>query len=145
MGLAQQIERPRNWDMPNSILQASLDIGENGHFLQVGEVVNSNNEPLRSLRFPYDYVIERYFVNFASNALDGGSVNTITLRVNGSDTTAIMTLTDASPIATLVEITGLAELVPAGQAMTFRWNSNSTGAIGFRGIGYSCRIVNPIA
>jgi len=145
MGLAQTIERPRNWLTISQSLADDISITENGQFISLGFANFSGSEFTRQIIFPYDIVIERMGFWFLANSLDALSVNTLTLRVNAADTAQVLTLTDATPTAALVEITGLNQNVPADDVVTCRWNSDSVGSIGFRIITFSYRIVNPRA
>jgi len=147
MGLAQVIERPRNWVCQTGVGQDSVSATEDGEYLpMIGFATNLNsNDVLRLLRLPYNIVIERFGIVLSSNTLDALSTNTITMEVNEIDTTNILTLTDSSGVAALLQVTAMGQAVTADTPVSFRWNSDSVGAAGFRNMMLCYRIVNPRA
>jgi len=145
MGLSELIERPRNWKTDTWGLTSNISVASNANFAGYYAPTVSGSEFTRSWIFPYDVIIERMGFWYLANSLDALSTNTWTLRNDGSDTTAISTVTDSTPTATLQEVTAIGERVTAGDIVSMRWNSDSTGTIGIRIISVSCRIVNPRA
>jgi len=94
---------------------------------------------------PFDIVVHRFFVKLRGNSLDGASVNTATLRVNRATTAHVVTITDASVIDTLLEVTGFTQAIAAGVEIGWIWNSDSTGTCILSEVGFSYRLVNPRA
>jgi len=145
MGLAQVIERPRNWSIETQSFFDALAVGDDGQFATFsGGQTNFNvNEENRSIMLPYDTVIHRMWIVFQTNALTGGSTNTFTLRANGVTTANAITITNADPVDTLQEVSGFSTLVLAGDVISGLWNSDSVGALTVTQIGITYRMVNP--
>lgn len=146
MGLAQLLERPRNWQAPMHNIQDTVSITENGQFLSLGSTTLAGNENNKGGTCPYNIVVERMWIKLRTNNLDALSVNTFTLRAAGADTAGIITITDASTAdGTIIEITGLSIAIAAGVLISWRWNSDSVGSVILTGMGMSYRLVNPRA
>jgi len=145
MGLAEVIERPRNWQCFQSSLNDALSAADDGRFMSIGAFTNwDNSENNRRNVTPYNIVVERIFIQVITNALDDPSVNTITMRDDGADTTGILTMTLASGVG-LLEATALNVAIAAGSRIGFRINSDSTGLLQIKTFGIVYRIVNPAA
>jgi len=140
MGLAIQTVRPRNYGHLDEAKFDSLSISDNGEFTMIGQTAVASSAINRSMSFPYAVVIKRMWVVSSTNSLDASSVNTFTLVVDGSDTTMIITITDSSAVGAPLE-DQRDILVPAGDSITVRWNSDSTGAWLYRTLGLTITAV----
>jgi len=146
MGLAQLMQRPRNWDLADQAISDNFSQVEDGEFVAfVGATSMNAIEEARSITFPYDVIIERMWCMLDTNAWTAASTDTLTLRVNQASTAHIIDMDDTTAIDTLIEITGLAQSATAGQRICALWNSDSAGVSIIRAIGISYRIVNPRA
>jgi len=147
MGLAQVIERPRNWQSHSSTINDTISITDDGDFFTFsGQQTLNGTEAIRRTYYRSPIVVTSFGFSFTANNLDALSVNTLTLRVDGSSIAgAVVTITDSSPTSTNIEITGLSAAVAAGEGIAVLWNSDSVGTIIARSISIMYRTVNPQA
>jgi len=147
MGLAQVIERPRNWDLISAAKNTNISTIEDGDFIDFTSQGGFQTfELTRSLYLPYNCVVERLCCAIAANNLTGGSTNNFQLAIDGANqVSSLLALTDATAISTLLETTGLGIQVAAGERIAAEWTSDSAGIASLRFIGVVIRMVNPTA
>lgn len=138
MGLAEVIERPRNKIQCSNNCLFGIVVGADNTYMACGANASAGAPLLnRANEFPYPIVIERIWCTLSSNALSGGSTNTLTLEVAGSDE-SVMTLVSATNI---YSNSNLNIAVAARVLFGFRINSDSAGNANCRQIGYTARAV----
>lgn len=141
MGMSQLVQRPRRKGQYSQMFNDGLSTVEDGDFISTTTIVVRPNEVSAGWMFPYPIVMERFWMNIVGNSLDGASINTLTLRIGGVDTTKILTLTDASPVDEAIEASAGDIAIPADTVIVLRWNSDSVGTCTCRGWGMIWRAV----
>jgi len=144
MGLAQVIERPRNWQAMSSGFVDLLSTVEDGHFFAPYQQAVTSAVSVSRLFWPFDVVVTGWGIYFSANGLTAASVNTITMEVNNVDQTPVLTILSTDAINTLLSVNAANILVPANTQLQIRWNSNSAGIATTRGFEFHYRAVNPV-
>jgi len=123
-----------HWEMNVPIFD-NLSITEDGNFISTNTVGNSwssgvetSNQTL--LCFNRTYTVLQILLN--ANALDGPSVNFVTMRLNEAPTLLVLTVPDivTGRIFVIAAIEGL-----EGQRESLQWNSDSVGVAAIRSVG----------
>jgi len=137
MGLAQFLERPRNWGDIVWTMATSVSVTQNGQFANLAMTSFGSTENSSSLIFPYPIVVHRLYCMLQGNSLDALSTNTLTLRLDTVNSTLNIVLTDADTNHVMKQTSGANIVIPAGERFTIIWNSDSVGAVAIRNLGLS--------
>jgi len=110
-----------------------LTPAQTGEFLWFGlRSLNITESSTQSL-YPIAATLTEIAIELTGNNLDVASVNTLTLRKEGSDTTFILVIPDTFT-GTIIH-TGL-ESFAAGDIVVMRWDTNSVGgSCNMKGLG----------
>jgi len=143
MGLAQLMERPRNWNIFEWSMNDAIGVADTLGFFSFTDLTINTTEAARNTVFPYDVVVERFWIKLRANSLDALSTNTITLRINAATTAHALVFTDSTGLNQIIELSGISQLVEAGELMNWIWTSDSVGTMLLASAGCAYRIVNP--